>query len=101
LLATTVGDAPLDSGGEPLVEIDPREIVLSALKPAERGGGFVLRVLNPTNESHEAVVRFGFDISSASATRLDEEPAPHPVVLEGRELRFEVPSHALRSVLVS
>jgi mannosylglycerate hydrolase len=98
-VATAVGDAPLHPDAMPLVSLEPRELVLSALKPAERSDGFVVRVLNPTDDAQTAVVRFGFDVTSASGVRLDEEPASHDVTVAGRELRFEVPPHALRSVL--
>jgi hypothetical protein len=101
LLAVAAGAEPLASPGEALVDIAPADLILSALKPAERDDGFVLRVLNPADEEHEAVVRFGFEVGSARAVRLDEEPADHEVSLKGREMRFVVPPHALRSVLCS
>jgi mannosylglycerate hydrolase len=101
LLAVAAGAEPLSPPGEPLVAIEPAAVVLSALKPAEREEGFVLRVLNPTDDVKEAVVRFGFDVGSARAVRLDEEPADHGVTLSGRELRLAVPARALRSVLCS
>jgi hypothetical protein len=40
-------------------------------------------------------------ITSATAVRLDEEPAEHAVNIEGNTLRFTVPPHALRSVILS
>lgn len=100
LLATAAGDAPLAAEGAPLLEIEPRGLELSALKPADHGEGFVLRILNPTDEPHVAVVRFGFDVGGATAVRLDETPIDQPLELSGRDLRLDVPPHALRSVLV-
>ena len=101
LLAVAAGAEPLLQPGASLVDVAPTDIILSALKPAEREDGCVVRVLNPTAESREAVVRFGLDVSFARAVGLDEEPADHDVTLKGREVRFTVPPHALRSVLCS
>lgn len=101
LLAVAAGSTPLAQPGLSLLTLEPRELVLSALKPAEDGEGFVLRVLNPTDEEKEAVVSFGFDVSDARAVRLDEEAIDYDVVRSGRELRFAVPAHALRSVRVT
>jgi len=98
LLAVAAGATPLASPDETLVEVEPPDVLLTALKPAEDGQGFVLRVLNPTDEAREAVVRFGFDIAAALAVRLDEEASGDPIALAGRELRVDVPPHALRSV---
>jgi mannosylglycerate hydrolase len=98
LFAVAAGAAPLAAAGASLLTIEPREVELSALKPSEDGEGFVLRVLNPTDGTKECVVRFGFDVGRATAVRLDEEPADESVTLDGRDLRFDVPAHALRSV---
>lgn len=101
LLATVAGAAPLYPDGQPLVAIAPRELVLSALKPAEHTPGLVLRVLNPTDDAREAVVELGFDASAASVVRLDESPTDGGCTLDGRTLRFGVPPRALRSVLIN
>jgi mannosylglycerate hydrolase len=101
LLAVAAGADPLAQEGEPLLTIDPPAVVLSALKPSERDDGFVLRVLNPTDDARQAVVRCGFDVESALAVRLDEAPSDQDVTLRDREIRFGVPSRALRSVLVT
>jgi mannosylglycerate hydrolase len=99
LLAVAAGDAPLTGPDEALVTLEPRAVLLSALKPAEREDGFVVRVLNPTDDEHDAVVTFGFEVASARGVRLDEEPDDVTLKVSGRELRFAVPPHALRSVL--
>ena len=46
LRAVACGADPLAPVGEPLLELDPPALVLSALKPAENGDGMVIRVLN-------------------------------------------------------
>lgn len=98
LLAVAAGSNPLSADGAPLLEIEPREVELSALKPAEDGDGAVLRLLNPTADSLEAVVRIGFPVARARAIRLDEDDADDEVTFEDGVLRLVVPPHALRSV---
>jgi hypothetical protein len=100
LRAVTAGAAPLAAAGRPLVELAPGPLLLTALKPAERGGGLVLRVANPGEQPVEARVRLGFPFERATAVRLDETEVALPLLREGDALRFEVPAHALRSVLV-
>jgi alpha-mannosidase len=90
-------DAPV-ACGLPLLEIEPRSLVLSAFKPAENSEGAVLRLLNPTDHPIDARVRLGFPVSTAVPVRLDETASDAPCVLEGHELRLEVPAKALRSV---
>jgi alpha-mannosidase len=98
LLAVAAGENPLAGADEFLLSVEPRVLVLSALKPADYEDGFVVRLLNPTDEEHEAIVGFGFDVVSAEAVRLDEQRDDFSLKLSGRELRFAVPPHALRSV---
>ena len=94
------GTAPLLEQGVALLELQPRALVLSAIKPAERGDGIVVRVLNPTDGPAEACLRLALPIASATAVRLDEEPAEHGVAIDGGTVRFAVPPRALRSVLL-
>ncbi len=95
------GPEPLLPAGQSLLAVEPSSLVLSALKPAEDGDGIVVRLLNPTDAAQTAVLRPGFPVRSASAVRLDEEPAPDAVTLVGGVVRFDVPRHALRSVLLA
>jgi mannosylglycerate hydrolase len=95
------GPAPLLASGIAMLALEPRELLITAVKPAERGDGIVVRVLNPTDAEHTAHMRLGTPIATARAVRLDEEPAQHEVELDGNALRFNVPPRALRSVMFS
>jgi mannosylglycerate hydrolase len=101
LLAVPAGAEPILQPGTSLVAIEPRELLLTALKPADHQDGFVFRVLNPTDDAIDAHVRLGLDVAAARFVRLDETPTGDNAQLAGRELRFDVPSHALRTVLLS
>jgi mannosylglycerate hydrolase len=83
-----------------LVTIEPTQLLLSALKPAEAGEGLVVRVLNPTDEPIDARIALGLDASKAEIVRLDETPTSVEVQLDGRTLRFAAPPRALVSVLI-
>jgi hypothetical protein len=98
LLATHAGASPLAAPDTPLLQIEPRDIVLSAFKPADDGAGLVLRVLNPADREIDAQVMLGFDAVDATPAHLDETPASYDVTLGGRTLRFAVPAHSLRTV---
>jgi alpha-mannosidase len=98
LRAVPAGAEPLTPPDTTLLSLEPAGLVLSALKPAEHGAGFVLRVLNPGDEMIEARLRLGFPFTNAESVRLDETPDGEPVLRDGEALRFRVPPHALRGV---
>jgi len=112
----TAGDVALVGAGRPLVELSPPSLVLSALKPCERGDGVVVRVLNVGAEALTATLRCGLDVHTATMVRLDEEPlaavgagtddragvrerdGSERVEVDGATVTFCVPAHGLRSV---
>jgi alpha-mannosidase/mannosylglycerate hydrolase len=113
LRAVAAGDAPLWPRGAPLLEIEPRDVVLSAWKPAESGPGSVVRLLNPTARGLRARLRVGLPFREARLVRLDEtglsnaEGSPAEgrdsgalAATSDRELSLEIPPHALRSILL-
>ena len=100
LRAVACGETPLLPEGRPVLALEPHDLLLSALKPAEADGAIVLRVLNPGAEPREARVRLELPFASAEAVRLDEEPAPGALEREGARLRFPVPPHSLRTLRI-
>ena len=91
---------PILRDRESLLRLDGARSVLSACKPAERGDGIVVRVLNPTDDPDVATLHFGVDVRDATAVQLDETPTGDEVDHDGRVVRLPVPPHTLRSVLV-
>ena len=98
LEAVAAGDVPLCPAGEPLLEIEPRSVVLSAWKPAESGEGTVLRLLNPTDETINASVRPARGAQEARPVRLDESHEDQPIERSANTLELTLPPHALRSI---
>jgi alpha-mannosidase len=82
-----------------LLELAPRPLMLTAVKPATTGSGLVVRVLNPTAESLEAHLRLAAPTLSVGAVLLDETPSADTVAVSDGSVTFEVPPHAPRSVL--
>jgi alpha-mannosidase/mannosylglycerate hydrolase len=97
LQAVAAGDAPLLAEGRSLLAIEPGSVVLSAWKPAERGAGSVLRILNPLEEPVKAQVRLGLPVSEVQPVRLDETDEGPPIALREGRLDVDLPPHALRS----
>jgi mannosylglycerate hydrolase len=95
------GDTPMLSSDASLLELGARHSVLSACKPSQDGDGIVVRVLNPTDESDDVTLHLGRDVRRARPVGLDEQPSDSLVTHNGRDVGFEVPPHALRSVLLS
>src|SRR4029453_11831173 len=93
LRAVIAGPEPLLAPGDSLLAIAPRELRLSALKPADDGDGVVLRLLNSTDREIAAVVRTGFRVEAAALLRLDETPLDVALEASAREGRLPVPPH--------
>lgn len=100
LRAVVAGPAPRLADGASLVSLLPRALVLSACKPADDGDGIVVRVLNPTDDDHEAALALGFPVRDVVACRLDETAERGDVVRDANLVRFPVPAHALRTVRI-
>jgi alpha-mannosidase len=100
LRAVPAGDTPLRDPGVALLELTPRELTLSALKPASNGHGLIVRVLNPTDHGVQAQLCLARQPISVSAVRLDETPTDHRINLVNGSVTFDMPPHALRSVLM-
>jgi alpha-mannosidase len=98
LQAVTIGGAPLAPEGVALLTLEPRTLVLSALKPAEHGDGIILRVQNSGDSAVRAIVRSGFKLAGAQPLRLDESAASFALEAALESVSFDVPPHALRSV---
>jgi len=94
------GDEPLAAESTPFLELEPAGLLLSAFKPAEDGGSVVVRILNPTENSIEASVTFGFPFESFESLRLDESPLAFEILRDGQTLKFLVEPHALRTIRV-
>lgn len=100
LWGTAIGDRPLADDGISLLSVEPRTIVLSAVKPAEREDGIVVRVYNPTDSAVTARVASALGFSRAEPVRLDETPSGEPLSIEGGLVSFELPARAIGTILL-
>lgn len=100
LRAVAAGPDPLFPCDRPMLALEPAELLVSALKPAEDGDGIILRVLNPTAEARDARIRFQLPFSDARSVRLDESPHGRAPTRDGDALGLRVPAHGLASVRI-
>ncbi|MEX2393282.1 MAG: glycosyl hydrolase-related protein, partial [Actinomycetota bacterium] len=100
-LAVATDGTPRLEPGQPLLAIAPRELLLTALKPADDDEGFVVRVLNPTNEEITGTIAIRVPFAKAWSTRLDETPDDGAVSVSGRTVTVTVPGHGLRTVHIA
>jgi alpha-mannosidase len=88
---------------EPLdLWLEGEGLVFSALKPAERGEGLVLRCYNATGKPVSGVWHFGRPVSNAQRARADEHPL-HEIRLGegGRVVPFHAAPHEIVTVMVA
>jgi 2-O-(6-phospho-alpha-D-mannosyl)-D-glycerate hydrolase len=100
LLSAHVGPNPLVEAGTALLSVNPTAVVVSALKPAQNGDGFIVRLLNAGADTTIATLSFGLPIVSVEPVRLDETPDTFDFDHDGSSVRVGVPPHALRSLRV-
>ncbi len=86
LIVAAGGAEPAEYG---LVAASGVELALGALKPAEGGGGVILRLYEPHGKRGSAALRFAFDVGSAERVNLLEEPEIE-VGIEGGEVHLDV-----------
>jgi hypothetical protein len=100
LCAVPAGAAPLLAPDTSLLTLEPASLVLSTMKPAD-DGAVVVRVLNPTDDEHTAVVTTRVPVGRATSLRLDETPDRGAVTLEDGRVIFTVGPHGLRTVALA
>ncbi len=85
-----------------LVEVEPRTLVVSAIKQSDSGQGVIVRVYNPSSQAVEASLRPGFACTRAFVAKLDEEPAGHPPAghPQGVPLHIELRAGEIVTVMV-
>ncbi len=80
-----------------LLEVEPRALVVSAIKQSETGQGVIVRIYNPLSHPVEASLRPGFACTQAFVAKLDEEVvAEHP---QGLPLHIKLRSGEILTVL--
>jgi alpha-mannosidase len=88
--ATAWGAAPVSTTHR-LVEVEPAEVVVSAVKQPEDGGGLVVRVFNPLPYAVDMQCELGLPFKTASLVNLREERDPEEHAATGA--RFDSPDH--------
>lgn len=61
-------------GPHSLLALEPPQLLLSSLKPAENGEGLAVRIYNPTPKDLVGKIRFGWPVKNIWEARLDEKP---------------------------
>ncbi len=82
------------------LSLEPDLLGLSAVKKAENSETLILRLYNPSNQTRQACLRFGFPLLSAEETTLNEEPI-QPIPVQGdRELTFPLDGGEIKTIAV-
>lgn len=64
------GKLPASTG---FIQIEPEQLILSAVKRAARNSNLILRIFNPTGEMVEGTIRFSKQIEKANLVNLNEQ----------------------------
>jgi alpha-mannosidase len=83
-----------------LIEIEPPQVILSALKVAEDDGSVIARVYNIGAEPVEARIRLGMPFSNVERVDLNEENA-EPTSLEDGTVRLRLKPNEIATLKFS
>ncbi len=81
-----------------LFEIENPALRFSALKPAEDGGGWVLRIFNPTPEKQAGGIRFFRKLIAAQACNLDEVRQESLTIRDDRVIEISCAPGKIRTI---
>ena len=74
---------------ESLCSIDSRTAMVTAIKQAQDGDGFVVRVVQMTGEAEETTLRFGYPLAAAWESNLVEDKGAE-VKVDGQRLKVKL-----------
>ncbi len=100
LRGVLAGPTPILEDGRSLLSMSSEHLVITTVKPAEDGDGIVVRVMNPTDSPHDAVLELGIPIAGAESVRLDERPDDRPLSVDHNHVAMLVAPHGQRSVTI-
>ncbi len=90
------------SATQSFIELDPGQLVISAVKPEESGEALVIRLWNPTGQPQRGTIRFWKPVQRAEAVKLNEDPDPdasQPVV-KGKTVSVQASRHRIVTLRV-
>jgi alpha-mannosidase len=99
---TSSGFPPMAGQAAPTqsyLECTQGNLIVSAVKPAEAGGGFVVRLWNPDGRKVSETLTFWKKVKSAKRLKLSEEPSKGPALaVKGRTVALEAKPHEIVTV---
>jgi alpha-mannosidase len=81
-----------------LIEVEPRELVVSAIKRSNRGNGLVVRIYNPLHRTLAASIRSGIAFTWAYVANLLEEPL-ETLTMDNRRVHVDIRGEEITTVV--
>jgi alpha-mannosidase len=90
------------SATQSFIEVKAGRLVVSSMKPAEKGGGLVIRLWNPTGRRQADTIRLWRKVKAAGYTDLSEKPVKGMRVprVAGKEISIMADPHQIITVKV-
>lgn len=97
--AVFAGDKPVMEPGHGMINLQSEGLVISSIKPAERGGGIIIRLLNPTDKALSGILTCGFPLTQAEQVSTDEQHKLAAIAIqEQKALSVELAPHQLLTI---
>jgi mannosylglycerate hydrolase len=80
------------------VHVEPANIIVTAVKKAEKGDALIVRVLNTTPDKVEARITLNRKYKKASLVNLNEEPCDRKAASTDGKVKFDMPGFRVQTV---
>ncbi|OFX13568.1 MAG: hypothetical protein A2Z18_08930 [Armatimonadetes bacterium RBG_16_58_9] len=81
------------------VSVSPANVIVTAVKKAEKSDALIVRFLNTTPDDAQASVSVARGFSSARLTNLNEEPIDEQLPADGNTVTFPMPGFRIQTVM--
>ncbi len=79
------------------IEFESDQIVLSALKKAEDGNGYIIRFYNPANREVEEKIKFNFNLTDVFLANLEEKKVNKVTIVNDNYIKIKMQSKTIQT----
>ncbi|MCF7740621.1 MAG: hypothetical protein K9N00_02385, partial [Candidatus Marinimicrobia bacterium] len=96
IVQTGWGEGCLDNNSS-FIEFESEQIITSALKKAEDGNGYIIRLYNPGKTEVEEKIKFNFSLSDVFLTNLEEKKVNKVTIVNDNYIKLKIPSKTIQT----
>mgnify|MGYP006285580237 CR=1 FL=1 len=96
IVQTGRGEGRLDNNSS-FIEFESEQIITSALKKAEDGNGYIIRLYNPGKTEVEEKIKFNLNLSAVFLTNLEEKKVNKVTIVNDNYIKIKIASKTIQT----